>query len=126
MSTPQGIPIFLATGQEVLTGSTRLKAGTATKLALNQISTTLMVLFGKVYQNLMIDLRASNSKLVDRAIRIITTLTGLNRGQAHQLLISSNDNVKTALVMHFQKVDYETAIRKLEESQGHLHPWISS
>jgi N-acetylmuramic acid 6-phosphate etherase len=117
-------PIYLATGQEVLTGSTRLKSGTATKLALNQISTTLMVLFGKVYQNLMIDLRASNSKLVDRAIRIITTLTELDRGQAHQLLISADDKVKLALVMHFQRLSSEEAQAKLKESKGHLHPWI--
>lgn len=117
-------PIYLATGQEVLTGSTRLKAGTATKLALNQISTTLMVLFGKVYQNLMIDLRASNAKLVDRAIRIITTLTPLNREQAHKLLISANDQVKTALIMHFQNIDFDEAQAKLKESKGHLHPWI--
>ena len=67
------------TGPEVLTGSTRLKAGTATKLVLNTISTLAMVRLGKVYENLMVDLRATNAKLRDRAARIVATLTGLDR-----------------------------------------------
>jgi len=119
-------PIFLNTGPEILTGSTRLKAGTATKLALNQISTTLMVLYGKVYQNLMIDLKASNNKLIDRALRIVTTLTGLTKEQAHPLLNLAQGKVKLALVMHFQNVNYEEAETKLNSSNGHLYPWIKA
>jgi N-acetylmuramic acid 6-phosphate etherase len=91
--------IVLPTGPEVLTGSTRLKAGTATKLALNTISTTLMVRTGRVYENLMVDLRASNDKLRDRAARIIGTLTGLARDGALELLDRAGGRVKTAVVM---------------------------
>jgi N-acetylmuramic acid 6-phosphate etherase len=91
--------ILLATGPEVLTGSTRLKAGTATKLALNSISTALMVLAGKVQGNLMIDVKASNVKLRDRAVRIVTTLTGLDRAEAFALLERSAWSAKTAVAM---------------------------
>ncbi|MCC6677518.1 MAG: N-acetylmuramic acid 6-phosphate etherase [Phycisphaerales bacterium] len=92
--------IILETGPEVLTGSTRMKAGTATKLALNTISTTLMVRSGRVYQNLMVDLRATNAKLRDRAARIVATLTGLPRDDAFALLDDAGGAVKTAIVMH--------------------------
>jgi len=92
--------IMLETGPELLTGSTRLKAGTATKLALNTISTTLMVRSGRVYQNLMVDLRATNDKLRDRAARIISTITGLSRDQAFALLDRASGSVKQALALH--------------------------
>lgn len=91
--------IFLDTGPEVLTGSTRMKAGTATKQVLNMISTTLMIREGRVYENLMVDLKASNNKLCDRAARIISTLTGLPRKEAFALLNRAEGSVKTALVM---------------------------
>ena len=117
--------IFLNTGPEILTGSTRLKAGTATKLALNQISTTLMVQYGKVYQNLMVDLKASNLKLVDRAIRIITSLTPLSREQANQLLKEADGKTKLALIMYFQDTSKGEAFKKLTQSKGHLYPWIN-
>lgn len=97
--------IILPTGPEVLTGSTRMKAGTATKLALNTISTTLMIRTGRVYQNLMVDLRATNDKLRDRAARIITTLTDLPRDQALALLDHADNRVKTAVVMHAHNLD---------------------
>lgn len=92
--------IVLPTGPEALTGSTRLKAGTATKVALNIISTTLMVRAGRVYENLMVDLRATNAKLRDRAARIIAMLTGLDRHAAFELLDHAGGYVKTAILMH--------------------------
>jgi N-acetylmuramic acid 6-phosphate etherase len=96
--------IILDTGPEILTGSTRMKAGTATKLALNTISTTLMVRTGRVFQNLMVDVRATNNKLTDRAARIIATLTGLARDESLALLDRAGGAVKTAVVMHSRAV----------------------
>jgi N-acetylmuramic acid 6-phosphate etherase len=86
-------------GPEVLTGSTRLKAGTATKLVLNQITTLAMVRLGKVYQNLMVDLRATNLKLQDRSVRIVQLLTDLPRARSLELLKSAEGELKTAIVM---------------------------
>ena len=91
--------IVIDTGPEVLTGSTRMKAGTATKLALNTISTTLMVRSGRVFENLMVDVRATNAKLRDRAARIIATLTGLGRDAALAALDAAGGSAKTAIVM---------------------------
>ena len=92
--------IILDTGPELLTGSTRLKAGTATKLALNTISTTLMIRAGRVYQNLMVDVRATNDKLRDRAARIVATLTGLSRDESFALLDRAGGSVKQAIAAH--------------------------
>lgn len=91
------------TGPEVLTGSTRLKAGTATKLVLNQITTLVMVRMGKVYENLMVDLRATNQKLWDRGARIVGTVTGLGRDESLELLRQANGNVKAAIGLHQHK-----------------------
>jgi N-acetylmuramic acid 6-phosphate etherase len=88
------------TGPEVLTGSTRLKAGTATKLVLNQITTLAMVRIGKVQSNLMVDLRATNDKLRDRAVRIVVELTGVDRESAGILLDRAGGHVKAAIAMH--------------------------
>jgi N-acetylmuramic acid 6-phosphate etherase len=107
-------------GPEVLTGSTRLKAGTATKLVLNTITTLAMVQLGKVYENLMVDLRASNAKLWDRGARIISTLTGLNRDQAMGLLRAADGHVKLAVVMHKKNVSADQAKQLLEQSAGRL------
>jgi N-acetylmuramic acid 6-phosphate etherase len=112
--------IVLDTGPEVLTGSTRMKAGTATKLALNTISTTLMVRSGRVYQNLMVDLRATNDKLRDRAARIITTLTGLPRAESLNLLAVAEGQVKIALVMHHRRVTAAEATDLLKSTDGRL------
>lgn len=101
--------IVLNCGPEVLTGSTRMKAGTATKLALNTISTTLMVRSGRVYENLMVDLRASNAKLRDRAARIISTLTNLDRESSLSLLDAAEGHVKAAVVMHKANCDLQRA-----------------
>ena len=108
------------TGPEVLTGSTRLKAGTATKLVLNQITTLAMVRLGKVYENLMVDLRASNIKLRDRALRIVAEIAGVSRQDAAALLDLAGAEVKTALVMHRRHIDAATAREILRQNHGQL------
>ncbi len=113
-------------GAEVLTGSTRLKAGTATKLVLNTISTGVMVQLGKVYGNRMIDVSVTNSKLEDRAIRIIRDLTSVSREDAATLLERSGKKVKLALLMHWKNVDATTAAQILQNSQGHLGSAIAA
>lgn len=112
--------ILLDTGPEVLTGSTRMKAGTATKLALNTISTVLMVREGRVYQNLMVDLKPTNDKLRDRAARIIATLTGIDRAAALNLLHHANDNVKAAILCQRLHVEPQHAQQLLDQHQGRL------
>lgn len=112
--------IVLATGPEIVTGSTRLKAGTATKLALNSISTALMVRLGKVYGNLMVDVRASNVKLRDRAARIITSLTNASRDDAFALLDGADGQVKVAVVMRRLGLAAAEARNRLEAVQGRL------
>lgn len=108
------------TGPEVLSGSTRLKAGTATKLVLNQITTLAMVRLGKVYENLMVDLRATNQKLWDRGARIVATLAGLSREQALALLQSAGGEVKTAIVMQRRQADADAARAALARCGGNL------
>lgn len=114
------IDIRLLVGPEVLAGSTRLKAGTATKLALNILSTGTMVKLGKVYGNRMVDVSVTNSKLYDRAIRIIKDLTNLDRSAVIDLLENSGRRVKLALLMHWAGVDAEEGDRLLHHHQGHL------
>jgi N-acetylmuramic acid 6-phosphate etherase len=114
------------TGPEVLTGSTRLKAGTATKLVLNQITTISMVQLGKCYENLMVDLRATNSKLWDRGARIIAMLTGLDRPAAMSLLERAEGHVKAAVVMHKAGVGLSEARSRLERSGGFLRAALES
>jgi len=112
-------------GPEVLTGSTRLKAGTATKLVLNTITTLAMVRLGKVYENLMVDLRASNQKLEDRAGRIVSTLTGLDRDAARVLLQKAEGHVKSAIVMHAKNVDLAGARGVLQRCRDNLRDALS-
>ena len=112
--------IQLDTGPEPLTGSTRLKAGTATKLTLNIITTTYFTKIGKVYGNYMVDLKATNDKLMDRGIRIIEALCKISREDARELLIVSNKEVKTAIVMHHKSVTREEALNLIDEAGGHL------
>ncbi len=119
--------ICLTTGPEVLTGSTRLKAGTATKLVLNTISTLAMTRIGKVYGNIMVDLDClKNRKLVDRGVRIITRLTGMERTEAMELLTRAGGQVKRAIVMHHQQCDAATAQEILNNSDGFLHRAIGT
>ncbi|HHE46318.1 MAG TPA: N-acetylmuramic acid 6-phosphate etherase [Bacteroidetes bacterium] len=122
MACPPGVDhlIVIETGPEVVAGSTRMKAGTATKLALNTISTALMIRSGKVYQNLMVDLAATNDKLRDRAARIISTLTGLGRQDSFSLLERAHGKVKTAILMHERGMSSERADAILKECGGRL------
>lgn len=112
--------ITIRTGPEAIVGSTRLKAGTATKLALNTITTATMIRLGRVYGNLMVDLRATSRKLEDRSLRIIEALTGLDRIPAEDLLAAADGSVKTALAMHGMNVDLQTAEQRLEACDGFL------
>ena len=105
-------------GPEVVTGSTRMKAGTATKLVLNMVTTTAMISLGKVYGNLMVDLKAVNNKLVDRACRILETLTGIKLDAAEKLLTEAEMNLKVAIVMQLGEMNPERAIKKLDEANG--------
>jgi N-acetylmuramic acid 6-phosphate etherase len=107
-------------GPEAVTGSTRLKAGTATKLVLNALTTAAMVRLGKVYGNLMVDLRAGSAKLRDRSLRIVREMTGLARGPAGRLLRRAGGETKTAVVMHRRGVSAREARRMLEAADGML------
>ncbi len=117
--------VLLPTGPELVAGSTRLKAGTATKLALNMISTLTMVALGKVHDNLMVDVRVSNRKLQLRAERLVTRLTGLEAAAAAALLARADGRVKVAAVMHHQGASMEEAEAMLAQSGGFLRPWLS-
>ena len=112
--------ISIIVGPEVITGSTRMKAGTATKMVLNMITTTAMIKLNKTYGNLMVDLKASNQKLWDRGTRIIEHLTELNYDDALNLLQSANGDVKTALVMGNKTYDYEKSRQMLIGNKGSL------
>ncbi|MFL5561329.1 MAG: N-acetylmuramic acid 6-phosphate etherase [Gemmatimonadaceae bacterium] len=112
------VAIVAITGPEVVTGSTRMKAGTATKLVLNMITTGAMIRIGKTYGNLMVDLRATNAKLRDRSERIIVEVTGVDRAEARRLLADAGDRVKTAIVMHALHTDRAGAERALENGGG--------
>ncbi|MBL7047522.1 MAG: N-acetylmuramic acid 6-phosphate etherase [Candidatus Marinimicrobia bacterium] len=118
--------ISVDVGQEIITGSTRMKSGTATKMILNMISTATMIRLGKVYGNLMVDLMAINEKLVDRGTRIISKMTSLSYDEANDLLFKANREVKTAIVMHHQQCDYDTAKSLLKENNGFLRPLIET
>ena len=121
---PADIDIRLLVGAEILAGSTRLKAGTVTKMALNIISTGAMVRYGKVYGNRMIDVAVTNDKLHDRALRIICDLTELDRQSARELLEKSHKKVKLALLMHWTGLDAAAGTALLERHQGGLRSLI--
>ena len=115
MVTVAIVPIV---GPEVVTGSTRMKAGTATKLVLNTITTGAMIRLGKTYGNLMVDLRATNNKLVDRSRRIVVEVCGVTREAAESLLNRAGKSVKTAIVMQKKGVSREEAEKLLAENGG--------
>jgi N-acetylmuramic acid 6-phosphate etherase len=119
MAAVADISIAPITGPEVLTGSTRLKAGTATKLVLNMLSTGVMIKSGAVYGNLMVNLQPTNAKLVDRAQRIIMAATGIDQDTAANLLHQAG-SVKTAIVMQKLSLDLAAAEEKLATSKGRL------
>jgi N-acetylmuramic acid 6-phosphate etherase len=118
--------ITLLCGPEVLTGSTRMKAGTATKLALNTISTGAMVRIGKTYGNLMVDLTATNSKLVDRSERIVMETAAVDRAKAHAAIEAAGGKVKVAIVMLRRGLSREAAEALLAEHQGKLRPIVGA
>ncbi len=126
VSVEADIDIRLLVGPEVLAGSTRLKAGTATKLALNILSTGVMVQLGKVYGNRMVDVAVTNKKLRDRALRILQDLTGLSREASGYLLDQSGRWVKLALLMYWTDLDREAGACLLAEHQGNLRAAVLS
>jgi len=111
-------PIEVNTGAEVLTGSTRLKAGTAQKLVLNMISTSVMIGLGKVYQNLMVDVKATNVKLQHRAKNMIVQATGVDEEKAATYYNQANENVKVAIVMILTGMTYEESCKRLDSAEG--------
>ena len=114
------ISMELITGPEVLSGSTRLKAGTATKMALNMISTGAMALWGKTYENRMVDVRATNRKLIDRCVRIVMRATGADRPQAETLIQEAGGNLKAAILMRLTGATLAQALSALEKAKGHV------
>jgi N-acetylmuramic acid 6-phosphate etherase len=120
LSSRADLSIIPVVGPEVLSGSTRMKAGTATKMVLNMLSTGAMVQMGKTYGNLMVDMNATNVKLTERAKRIVVTLTELSNEKAAELLKTSNGEVKTAIVMHRLDLSPEQARSSLHAARGHL------
>ena len=117
---PCSIDIRLLTGPELLTGSTRLKAGTATKMALNILSTGVMVRLGKVHGNRMVDVAVTNSNLEDRALRILGDLAGVSRVEASQLLVESGNSVKLALLMSLAQLSAVEGRQALNMHGGNL------
>ena len=124
LTTDVDVVISVDTGPEIITGSTRMKAGTATKMVLNMISTATMVSMGKVYGNLMVDLMAVNEKLVDRGTRIIQKITGLDYDSSEEALIRANKSVKTAIVMINKNCELNDAEEKLRNADGSLRKVI--
>jgi N-acetylmuramic acid 6-phosphate etherase len=116
--------ITVLVGPEIVTGSTRMKAGTATKLVLNTLTTGAMIRLGKIYGNLMVDLRAWNDKLVDRSQRIVMETTGLDRGAAKRVIDAAEGSVKTAIVMARCDVPKDKAEQLLTEHEGRLRPIV--
>jgi len=127
MSDPPGllrdtcdVCVTVRVGPEVVTGSTRMKSGTATKLVLNMLTTGAMIRLGKTYGNLMVDLRAWNDKLIDRSQRILMETTGLGREESRAVLDAAGGSVKTAIVMARRGVARADAERLLDEHAGRL------
>jgi N-acetylmuramic acid 6-phosphate etherase len=118
------IKIEVVTGPEVITGSTRMKAATAHKLILNMISTASMIKIGKVYENLMVDLKVSNHKLMERAKNIVVTITGITIAEAEKVLEKTNYQVKPAIVMVKAGVDFDEANRLIREADGFVRKAI--
>lgn len=118
------VVIEVLVGPEVVTGSTRMKAGTATKLVLNTITTGALIRLGKVYGNLMVDLRAWNAKLVDRSERIVMETTGLERNAAREVLERASGKVKAAIVMARRGVSLDDAEALIEQADGRLRPIV--
>lgn len=119
-------PIEAVVGQEVLTGSTRMKSGSAQKMVLNILSTSTMIKSGKAYGNLMVDVKPSNAKLVERAKSIIMDATSCDYDEASELFEASNKEVKVAIVMQKLDLDFEEAKKALEQNQGRIAQTIEN
>ncbi len=120
MSKITKIPIEVVTGPECVTGSTRMKAGTAQKMVLNMLSTASMILQGKVYRNLMVDVQPTNEKLIIRARNIFMQATGADEKRAKELLEETGYQVKLAIVMELCGFSKEEAQKRLDENHGHI------
>ena len=120
MANIADIAIETLVGAEVLTGSSRMKSGTAQKLVLNMLTTASMILIGKCYQNLMVDVQASNEKLRARAIRIVMQATECSKETAEKMLQTAEGNAKLAIMMILGNLDKESAVKILQENQGKL------
>ena len=118
------VAICAEVGPEVVMGSTRMKSGTAQKLILNMITTTAMIRLGKVYENMMIDLQMTNKKLVERARRVVMTITGVSYNEAGKCLTDAKGHVKTAIVMIKAKVNYDEATARLKRANGFVRAAI--
>ena len=114
------VAIGVKVGPEILSGSTRLKAGTAQKMILNMISTAVMVKLGKVYQNMMVDVQTNNNKLLQRACKIVMELGEVNKKEASELLIKTGNQIKIAILMAKFGLNLESANKKLESVGGFL------
>lgn len=125
LSSLADVVIAIRTGPEVLTGSTRLKAGSATKAVLNAITTAAMIRVGKAYTNFMVDLKQTSKKLEDRARRIVAISAFVDLGEADRLLRAADNQVKTAIVMGLLKIDAPCARLKLEAAGGHVRKAIN-
>ena len=112
--------IILDVGPEIIAGSTRLKSGTAQKMVLNMITTAAMIKLGKVYNNLMVDLRPVNSKLVKRSINIIKLATGCNESAAEETFVKAGKNIKTAIIMILLDVEKDGAVKLLKNTNGSI------
>ncbi len=120
LSGSADIAIEIPTGPEVVSGSTRLKAGTATKMALNMLSTASMIRLGKTYRNMMVDVRATNAKLKERAIRLTMNAARCDRERAQKALLDADGSVKTAIVMERCGLSREEALKALDAHQGYV------
>lgn len=120
VDTKADIGIAPEPGPEVITGSTRLKSGTAQKMVLNMLSTATMVKLGRVYGNLMVDVKATNEKLVERCVRIVCTATGAGAEEVREVLKKCSYSAKTAILMIQRDLDAATAERLLAENSGHI------
>ena len=119
------VTISLLVGPEVIVGSTRLKAGTATKMVLNMLTTASMVRLGKTYGNLMVDVQPKSAKLKDRAIRIVMELCGIERENAQELLENANWNVKASVLMNQKSIGFDEAVSLLKSNEGFLKKALS-
>jgi N-acetylmuramic acid 6-phosphate etherase len=119
------VSIEVVPGPEILTGSTRLKAGTSQKLVLNMISTASMIGIGKVYKNLMVDMQSTNIKLIERSKRIIMEATDVDYETASKYYEQANKNVKAAIVMILVQCNYDDALEKLKEADGFVRKTLT-